>query len=105
MPSEEWMDTAKQMEVAFTSVHKQGISKESGVITSMCDMLSEKFPSLHKKVIKVFVRTRTFIRIRFLNKNYKDESVQRAKEKRDRKWLKSSVSEDNSQAAKKAKKS
>ncbi|KAJ4451774.1 hypothetical protein ANN_03246 [Periplaneta americana] len=65
-PSDEWLCTVKQFEVVFVGVHGDKLNC-CNVIKGMCNILAQKFPHVHPLIIKIYTRTRTFIRIRSLN--------------------------------------
>lgn len=75
VPSDEWMLTFKEFEVVFCSLHNgQGvprrngtidnISRAPGVVTKLVDVLQLKWPRLDVRIITLYARLRTFIRLR-----------------------------------------
>ena len=67
VPSENFMSQIYEMEKIFQKIHRDSISNETGIIKKFHQILVSTFPSLPSEVLKKFARTRTFIRIRFLN--------------------------------------
>ena len=67
VPSEQFMKQIYEMEKVFVSIHKDSISYEKNIIKKFHKILVSRFPTLPSPVLKKYARTRTFIRIRFLN--------------------------------------
>lgn len=84
-PSDEWLCTVKQFEVVFVGVHGDTLNC-CNVIKGMCNILAQKFPHVHPLVIKIYTRTRTFIRIRSLNTAAKTARAAELQRKKARKW-------------------
>lgn len=89
-PIEEWLNKVKQMEIIFGIYHGQDISRTGQVIETLCKQIKEKFPNLHQNIIKLYVRTRTFIRLNHLNISYKQQQRERNAARKARKWQASS---------------
>lgn len=90
-PSHEWLNKITQFEVIFGSFHGLAISKQSKIISSLTAIIKSKFPEVHEKTISLYVRTRTFIRIRHLNKQLKIKALERHAAKKNRLWIASST--------------
>jgi hypothetical protein len=73
-PSPEFVDKILQFEKIFSSLHGSGISKEAKVVQKTIEKISEAFPHFPVDIIKKYSRTRTFIRMKFLNHNLKVET-------------------------------
>ena len=71
VPSESFVAQIYQMEKIFRAIHSDTISLEKEIIGQLHKVLLSKFPDLPSKILKKFSRTRTFIRIRFLNTRLK----------------------------------
>jgi len=71
VPSENFMSQIYEMEKVFRLIHKDSISLQPKVISNFHKILVKKFPSLPRNLLKKYARTRTFIRIRFLNSQLK----------------------------------
>jgi hypothetical protein len=71
VPSEPFLEQIYEMEKLFRSIHNDSISLQPKVITNFHKILINKFPSLSRELLKKYARTRTFIRIRFLNSQLK----------------------------------
>lgn len=67
VPSEEFLSKVYQMEQIFLSVHGSEISKEHRAIEKLSSLYIKKVPSVPKEVAKKFAKTRTFIRLKYLN--------------------------------------
>ena len=75
VPSERFMSQVYDMEKIFTSIHGASISSEAKVILKFHSLLIKNFPNLSADVLGKYARTRTFIRIRFLNYQLKVDQV------------------------------
>ena len=64
--------------------HADQLSREPGVIRRLAQALVKKHPRLPIKVVRRFTRTRTFIRMRSLNRKARKEAAEK-REKRKRK--------------------
>ncbi|GBM73070.1 Transposable element P transposase [Araneus ventricosus] len=70
VPTEAWLKITEEMECLFVSIHgKSGYHSGKNVTKQMIKILEEKYPDVNRKAIKIFSRLRTFIRIRYLNRN------------------------------------
>ena len=90
-PSTEFFNQIKEFENIFQLFHGSNISKESNVIKNFQKVLLKKFPSLHPKIAMKYSRTRTFIRMKFLNHELRSKSraVQRREAKKKSQFSKS----------------
>lgn len=84
VPSQSLIVMVNSAEKIFNSYHGSGLNKEPGVIQAFFTQLTTKFPNISKKVLKKLARTRTFIRLRYLNRKAHAESILK-REKRKRK--------------------
>lgn len=82
MPSEKMMSIAKTAESMFNSYHGQTLKTEKGVVKTFYEMLVAKFPSIEFKVLRKFARTRTFIRLRHLNRQSEIETLRKRQMKK-----------------------
>ena len=74
IPSDAFVTACHQFEGKFNSFHgshKNNIDQDENVIQRMCDILVENFPSWPREVLMLFAKTRTFIRIKYLNHKIK----------------------------------
>ena len=55
----------------FHDLHENGIDQDAEVITRLHIILIQKFPSWPEDVLMFFAKTRTFIRLKFLNHQLK----------------------------------
>lgn len=84
IPSQQFLSKFYKMEKMFTSFHKDTVSHNMNVITTFHEKLLSTFPELPGPLLKKYARTRTFLRIRFLNNNLKaieEEKYKRQKRK------------------------
>jgi len=90
-PSTEFFNMIKQFENIFLQFHGPTLSKESNVIKNFQKVLLQKFPSLHPKIAMKYSRTRTFIRIKFLNHKLKSKlsAIERRESKKKSQFSKS----------------
>lgn len=87
VPSPEWLETMSHFEIYFVQVHGQNnLSREPGIIQNMCASLVRKFPEVHSEIIKIYVRTRTFIRLRWLASKDKARKAEEAQRRKAKKW-------------------
>ncbi len=66
-PSSEFFNQIEQFENLFNEFHGSGISSQVNVINKFNSFLLKRYPSTNPKVSLKFSRTRTFIRIKYLN--------------------------------------
>ena len=76
-PSREFIQTIQNFEEIFKSTHGETLCKKGKLIGSMVEKITKAFPDFPPEVIKKYVRTRTFIRIRDLNYLIKAENEAR----------------------------
>ena len=70
IPSDSFVAACHQFEDKFNSFHschKNNVDQDEKVIKRMCDVLTENFPAWPPEVLMLFAKTRTFIRIKYLN--------------------------------------
>ncbi len=90
-PAAWWLDTIREFEVVFWALHGNAASKVTRVIGRLRNMLEKRFPHVHPAVVRLYARTRTFIRIRHLNGQLrKCKGRSRGDVKKARKWAQSS---------------
>jgi hypothetical protein len=70
-PSQNFVSTIKKFEKTFQEIHGSSISKRKCIIADAARKICEENQSFPSEVIKTFVKTRTFIRIKFLNHQLK----------------------------------
>ena len=73
-PSVELVDKLRKFNDIFWEIHGDNISRKCNIITSTTEIIFKIFPNFPKEVIKKFVKTRTFIRIRKLNYDLQTET-------------------------------
>ena len=70
-PTQNFVSTIKKFEKTFQDIHGSSISKKNNVISDATEKICEENQNFPTEVIKTFVKTRTFIRIKFLNHQLK----------------------------------
>ncbi|KFM64198.1 hypothetical protein X975_00105, partial [Stegodyphus mimosarum] len=68
-PFHSWMNTVYEFEKIFCAVHSTTYYKGKHLIGSLINNLEKHYPEVNRDAIRLFCRVRTFIRIRFLNRN------------------------------------
>lgn len=84
IPSQKFLSEVYQLERIFQSVHGNEISKDFGIIKKLTNLYKQEMGSIPDEVLLKFARTRTFIRVKFLNCKLKlaqGESILRRKRK------------------------
>lgn len=75
-PSSTLVDAACILEEEFKVMHGTGLSNECRIFDNLAKNVSRRLPSkLPQKVLMCLVRTRTYIRVRELNKQLKDKAL------------------------------
>ena len=64
------------------SIMKDGLSRKSGVMKNLIQILSNKFPEFPLKFIESFVQKRAFTRMRHIKRHYKKEESARSKKQK-----------------------
>lgn len=67
VPSDDFLAKIYAMEKVFHGMHGSEISPEKFIIKKLSARLADKFPSVPEVVVKKYAKTRTFIRLKFLN--------------------------------------
>ena len=67
-PSPKWLRDAAILEQEFLAHHGNEIRRGKNVISNLTSDLQEKYPEMSKEAILCFIRTRTFIRMKHLNR-------------------------------------
>lgn len=80
-PSHVLFKCAQELEKLFAKFHGDNISKDQYIIKTVTQMLLEKETNLPLKVVECLVRTRTYIRINYLNKKILDIAAKNKIEK------------------------
>ena len=84
VPSEDFVSKVYHLEKIFQSVHGSEVLSECNVIKKLANLYIRAVPSVPSEVLKKFAKTRTFIRLKYLNcklKFHQGESVARRKRK------------------------
>jgi hypothetical protein len=74
LPSKEFLSKICLFEKIFKEIHGNGLNTQHGVIETTIQYILKRFPEFPRDIIKKFVRTRTFIRIKELNCRIKNST-------------------------------
>ena len=67
-PTESWLKDAAILEEKFSKCNGESdLDRRETVISGLSESLTNKYPHIHPLVIRTFIPTRTFIRLRHLN--------------------------------------
>ena len=72
MPTENFMLILRKFETLFTKFHGDTISFEKNPIEKLSVILQNQFPHLPKAILRMYSKTRFFIRLRLLNKRLRE---------------------------------
>jgi hypothetical protein len=67
-PSQDFLSLIRSFEEEFERFHSGKLAKRKKVISSFIQLLHQKYPETPLPIIKKFARTRSFIRMKELNK-------------------------------------
>lgn len=81
VPSVKWMETVRSFEIIFSLTMGQTADMRPGIVKRLAANLKRKEPSLDDCIITKLVRTRVFIRLKWLNKAKSGASAQRRSNK------------------------
>ena len=84
VPTSDFISKVYQMENCFLAIHKDNIQSNCHVIKTTAELIAKNVQILPFEILHAFVKTRLFIRIKFLNHQLKFRSVsaqQRSKAK------------------------
>lgn len=91
-PSKELLDFVKDFEVVFILFHGKEIDEKCKVIGRFFEVLKCKYPHCDDVFLKLYSRTRTFIRLNYLKKQFKNKQVNyRSKQKKKKQYAASKV--------------
>ncbi|KAF0295054.1 hypothetical protein FJT64_007366 [Amphibalanus amphitrite] len=84
VPTESFLELCRELETCFCAyhaMHPDELSRERGVIRNATRMMAEKYSRGVQcdKILKVFVRVRTFIRLRTVNSTRRAETLAKRK--------------------------
>ena len=80
-PSNKFLSILKNFEDIFDVFHGSTINPCQNVITSLIKLIQSKHPEVPLSVVKKYSRTRTFIRIKNLNRKINQEAFRKRNEK------------------------
>ena len=87
-PKKDLVKTVQKMDQIFEKYHsksKDGLLRGKGVIKNLTDLLIKKFPELaksHLDLLKRFARSRTFFRLRCMQRKLADKRIESLRSKR-----------------------
>ena len=81
VPSESFKELLLNFEDIFHSLHGNEISYEKGVVRTLRKKISEVYPEVPEDLVRSYARSRLFLRMRFLNFQWKEEKAAAAKRK------------------------
>ncbi len=81
-PSTSWLEQFQRFEGEFYNMHSMSISREPLVIQRLEATLKVKFPEVAEDIVKLYAKTRTHIRIKFLKHEFKSSSEQLRNQKK-----------------------
>ena len=67
MPSSEFTEAAQVFENCFKKFHGETVNMTSKPIEKLTNFIVRRFPTYPKDVLKLFSKTRFFIRMKYLN--------------------------------------
>jgi hypothetical protein len=73
-PSSEFFKQVQDFEKLFQVFHGVGISSTDNLIRDFSSFILRVYPNVHQKIAWKYARTRTFIRIKFLNQQLRTAS-------------------------------
>ena len=80
LPSDNFFKQVRLFEEVFKDIHgKNGLNAQHKVMATTEHQILCRFKSVPVDVVKKYVRTRTFIRIKFLNQRLKEEKETKKK--------------------------
>jgi hypothetical protein len=77
LPSKEFLSKIFWFENIFKEIHGNGLNTQHRVIETAIQYILKRFPDFPRDIIKKFVRIRTFIRIKELNRRIKNSTHKR----------------------------
>lgn len=69
IPSLEFVEQCHQFEKVFNEFHGSDLDREPNVLQRLTEKLSRTFPEVPHDLLSLFGQTRTFIKIKSLNRN------------------------------------
>jgi UDP-2,3-diacylglucosamine pyrophosphatase LpxH len=81
-PSDQLLEVAYVMESEFNAFHGDSLRKEKFIFKTLAENVKKKFDKIPFEVLLCLARTRTYIRLRNLNKAIFQKSLERNKKKK-----------------------
>ena len=80
LPSDHFLNQVRQFEEVFRDIHgKNGLNAQYQVMETTVKQIQARFKSVPGDVVRKYVRTRTFFRIKFLNQKLREEKEAKKK--------------------------
>ena len=76
-PSDDFLQTVRQFETDFKAFHGKEVNRSSNVVRRFSKLLEDKYLEVPPVIIKKFSRLRTFIRLKDLNKEVREQQLTR----------------------------
>jgi len=76
-PSDNFLHAVQQFEEHFKAFHGAKVNRTSNVVKRFTKFLEDKYPDVPPEVVKKFSRLRTFVRLKELNKEVREEQLTR----------------------------
>ena len=80
-PSNNFLQTVHLFEMEFVKFHGGKVNQASNVVKRFSNILETKFPNVPADVVKKFSRLRTFVRLKELNKEVREQQLTRRNSK------------------------
>lgn len=90
-PSPQLLDLIKEFELVFCLFHGKSLDVNPGVIQRFFDLLKSKYPNSDERFLKLYTRTRTFIRLKYLKKEYANKQSNFRNYKKNKQWVASKL--------------
>jgi len=89
MPSDSMVVAVRKLEIEFQKLHQESISKNKNIMKNMTTLLMSYIEDLciPKDAVERLVRTRTFIRLNYLNNKTTEKNYTKRQENRKNKNL------------------
>lgn len=90
-PSQELLDLIHEFELVFCLFHGKKLDKNPGVIQRFLELLKSKYPSCDDQFLKLYCRTRTFLRLKHLKKCFVEKQINYRNIRKKKQWAASKV--------------
>lgn len=90
-PSQGLLDLIHEFELVFCLFHGKDLDTKPGVIQRFFELLKSKYPSCDDQLLKLYCRTRTFLRLKYLKKSYVKKQINYRNNRKQKQWAASKV--------------